>query len=239
MEYPGHGQDRLKPEEETMRTAEAIKDVHGTDEKPVDQDHDVLAAQQRRDEVATQLVEAQQRVRELNEIIAPPKRRIETAKAMTVMAFTAGTGFGPREHIDVTERWEQPEVDPLAARRARLALPAVEIQALDLQAALDAAERALADTRRAAWARRTPVSDAKIRSAVRDFARDLERLAGKAQLLLAAIDQENARLGPDEHGRLRYHAPEITFPPLTSSDPRVPSLAAFWRERAVAAGWLE
>src|SRR5207249_8607712 len=120
----------------------------------------------------------------------------------------------------VSVRWEEPVVDLPALRRAKLELPQAELALLDANKLADAAERALADTRRSVWECRLPASDGRVRSAVHDFGKDLERLVGKAQLVLAVIDAENQRLGRDEHGRQRYHASELSFPRLTSSDPR-------------------
>jgi hypothetical protein len=231
----------MTKEERGMRLKNglAIVDTNEYD-GPVDEHPEVVEARRRRDNAATALAAATKRVHELHAIISPPKRRIETSKAMTVMAFTAGTGFGPREHVETIERWEQPEPDPHASRRARLEMPMAELAALDGRDALDAAERALADTRRAVWESRLPASDERVRSAIADFAKDLERVCGKSRLILAVLDEENRKLGGDPvHGRPRYIAAEIAFPPLVSSDPRSGSLAQFWRERVTAAGWLE
>jgi hypothetical protein len=220
-----------------MPRAEAmpIKDEH---EGPVDNHPAVVEAGRRRDEVKAALTAVKLEERTLHEAIAPPKRRIETATPMTVMAFTPGTGFGRREHIEVTERWEQPDPDPVAARRARLELPAVELRVLDLTAEADESEAAFRSVRQGVYQARSRGSDARVKSAVVDFARDLALLVEKAQYLLRVVDQENVHLGRDERGRLRYHASEVGFPPLLTSDPRTPCLAEFWRERVRAAGWL-
>jgi hypothetical protein len=205
-----------------------------------DNDPEVLAATRTRDEAKDAAARWEAMHRALNEILAPSTRRVEAPVPTKVYSFVQGEGFAWRDHDHVDVRYEQAEPDPRAVRRARLELPAVELGLLDSREALDAAEAALRTTRRSVYWSRVPASDARVKQALGEIARDVERVAARMQKLVdVVLPEENAKLGPDEFGRpARYIAGEIAFPALVSSDPRVGSLVDLWRAYAKRGGWL-
>jgi hypothetical protein len=206
----------------------------------VDQDPEVLAATRTRDEAARVLADAEAKLRALHEIIAPPKRRIETPVTVTGMGFVRGQGFARRESTAVDVRFEQDEPDPRAVRRAQIEKPGAELALLDAQEQLTGAEAALRQVRRDAYWRRVPATDERVKRALADVAKDIARAAAKMQMLADVIvPEENAKLGLDEFGRMRYAAGEIVLGALVTSDPRVGSLVDHWRAHVRKAGWLE
>jgi hypothetical protein len=232
--------DEDTEEEARMKTGEMDLTLTAADADPA-----VATAALRREAVARELAETEAQGLALVERMHPRVREEPVPKSSTIVAWLgAGVGFGKKEIEHVDRRVVRPEVDPVDVELARIEYPEVRRATLQLRRKLDEAERDLRAARAVAWARSVPAADAEVRAALGEIAADLARVARKMQTFVdKTIPALNARVGRDpaapEHAPLRYHLPELVFPPIVVADPRSGSRLDGWRESLRKAGWLE
>jgi hypothetical protein len=173
-------------------------------------DPEVIRATAERAEAAHLVAEKQARVDDLRHTIDPPARRVEIETPVT-------HNFQGRKitGVHVDSRIEHPVVDPIAARRARLQLPAAELDVLEAEDALKRAEDRVRIARERARERLRAISDERVKNEVAALYRELlPAVARMDRMVNEVIPEENARLGPGALGQVEYPPTEFVFAPL-------------------------